>query len=326
MELMHPQMPWITALIAVFAAVLGWLWYRMVRRRSTARMLPVAHSSRSIDTARFAQLRRRYRGGLAGMMSGALIFLAGMGLMLARPSTAEVTEHFDSSRDIMLCADISGSMEPVSREVMEHFRTLMTELPDDRIGLTVFNGTAMTMIPLTDDHHFAQERLADVEGRVGGEMLDMELLAGTMSNYGSSLVGDGLVSCLERFDRLDDERPRAVVLATDNEVFGDELFTVKEAADLARGRDITVYGISPPAIFQADTDRLQDAVESTGGQFFLVDDESLVEGVAEQITAEEASMLELPPTVTVLDEPHIPFIIASLGLLVLAGFAWRLGP
>lgn len=326
MELINGFMLWVTALLAVAALTGGLLWHRMRRSRASARSLPVAHSRRSIDTARFAQLRRRYLGGLAGLMTGALIFLAGIGLMLARPSTAEVTDQFDSSRDIMLCADISGSMTPVSREVMESFRELMTELPDDRIGLTVFNGSAQTMIPLTDDHVFAQERLAQVESQVGTELPDMELLAGTISDAGSSLVGDGLVSCLERFDRLEDDRPRAVVLATDNEVYGEEIFSIAEAAELARGRDITVYGISPRTIFPEDTEIFREAVLATGGEFFEVDDPSLVEGVAEQVTSEEAALLELPPSISVIDEPHVPFVIAGVGLLLVAGFAWRLNP
>lgn len=326
MELMHGWMIPVTAALVVLAAAAGWWIRRMARRRSAGRVLPVANTGRSIDTARFAQLRRRYLGTVAGLLTGGVLFSAGVGLMLARPATTETTEQFDSSRDIMLCADISGSMTHVSREMIQHFRELMLELPGNRIGLVVFNGSAQTMIPLTDDHALAQERLSEVESLIQGDLPDYEILAGTWSSHGSSLVGDGLVSCLERFDRLEEDRPRAVVLATDNEVFGNQVFTITEAAQLASGREITVYGISPETFFPRDTNQFRDAVQSTGGDFYIIDDSSFVAGVAQQINAKEAALLELPPSIRVLDEPHLPFVLTGLGLATLAGFVWRLNP
>lgn len=326
MELINPWMLPVTCGTIVLAVVLGVVVRRLGPRRTPRRTLPVAHSDRTIDTGRFAQLRRRYIAGLGTLLVSGVILTAGAGLVLARPSSTEVTTEFVGSRDIMLCADVSGSMTPVSQAVVHHFRDLITELPGDRIGLTVFNGNAQTMFPLTDDHEFARERLTEIEGLLDGELPDYEILAGTISEHGSSLVGDGLASCIARFDRLDEERPRAIVLATDNEVYGEQVFTLSEAADLASVRDITVYGIGPQPWLPQDLTNFIRAVESTGGEHFDVTDNSLVEGVARQITAQEAALLELPPQIRVIDEPQLPWVLATLGLALVIGLTWRLQP
>ena len=70
---------------------------------------------------------------------------------------------------------------------------------------------------------------------------------------GSSLIGDGLASCVFRFDRLDEERARSIVFATDNALAGEPLVTLSDAAQLAAERGIRVYAVAP-AYYITDDD------------------------------------------------------------------------
>ena len=70
-----------------------------------------------------------------------------------------------------------------------------------------------------------------------------DFTAGTWSEerqYQSSLVADGLVSCVQRFDRLDEERGRALVFATDGEQRGRSVYDLPEAAAYAAARESVV--------------------------------------------------------------------------------------
>src|SRR5690625_6461369 len=90
---------------------------------------------------------------------------------------------------------------------------------------------------------------------------------------GSSLIGDGLVNCVEAFDRKDEERSRSVIFATDNELAGDPLFTLDEAAQHAIDREVRVYALAPSRyFFPAYLEELEAAVDSTGGDFHPMSD------------------------------------------------------
>ena len=65
--------------------------------------------------------------------------------------------------------------------------------------------------------------------------------AGTWSEereYQSSLVADGLVSCVQRFDKVDEDRGRALVLATDGEQRGRGIYDLREAGEYAAEHDV----------------------------------------------------------------------------------------
>ena len=87
-------------------------------------------------------------------------------------------------------------------------------------------------------------------------------------------MGDGLASCVQHFDRPDQARARTLVLATDNLVSGDPLYTLSQATDLAVERGVMVFGVMPRGVqfhatteLRAQTARTQgDVLELTPGE------------------------------------------------------------
>jgi Ca-activated chloride channel family protein len=135
--------------------------------------------------------------------------------------------------DIVIALDVSGSMaaldfQPsdrlgVAKEVIESF---LERRPDDRFGLVVFAGAAVTMCPLTLDHEVAA-RVLD------GVRLDT-LPDGTA-------IGMGLGTAVNRL-RASTSPSKLVILVTDGSNNAGQLDPVT-AADLAAEEGITVHTV-----------------------------------------------------------------------------------
>ena len=60
----------------------------------------------------------------------------------------------------MLCLDVSGSMVEYNRSVLEQFGRLLEDFDGERVGLTIFNASAVTVFPLTTDYRFITDEFA----------------------------------------------------------------------------------------------------------------------------------------------------------------------
>ncbi|MET3718645.1 MULTISPECIES: VWA domain-containing protein [unclassified Arthrobacter] len=119
-----------------------------------------------------------------------------MSAVAAAGRTVEVTTITPEqrNRDIMLCLDTSGSMSSADAAVVEVFGVLAKEFDGERIGLTIFDSSAVQVFPLTDDYGYVQEQLQMADDAFNGNPGSAGFLDGTWSGRGSSLIGDGLAS------------------------------------------------------------------------------------------------------------------------------------
>ncbi len=172
----------------------------------------------------------------ATALAGLLVAAAFLPLAVAAARPQEVlSRRLERAEgvDLVIALDISGSMaaldfEPsdrlqVAKEVIGRF---IARRPDDRIGVVVFAGAAVTLCPLTLDHDVALELLDRVK-------LDT-LPDGTA-------IGLGLGTAVTRL-RGSEARSKVVVLVTDGSNNAGELDPVT-AAELARDQKITVYTV-----------------------------------------------------------------------------------
>lgn len=270
----------------------------------------------------FRRRWRRYRK-LAGveLLAAGVTIVAGAGLLM-RPVTAESSTRTTLSRDVMLCLDVSGSMKELDEAILRRFVELGDMLPGDRIGLTIWNGAAVTIFPLTDDAVYTR---ATLEHAV--EQLHRGARSFTRGTElgGASLIGDGLASCLLRFDRPAEQRARSVIFATDNRLAGTPIMSLPEAAALARTNGVRVYGVAEADyILPEDAERLEAAAVATGGAYFTTADEALVADVVDRITAVEATRLEHEPEVVHDERPRAWVAALLAGVTVWTAVAWVL--
>lgn len=259
--------------------------------------------------------------------------------MMARPVEVETVTHEIRNRDIFICMDISGSVDETNLELVDQLRTVVEELDGERFGITIFNARAVLLIPLTTDYEYIMQKLDELEEAFKvslvmtkyyeGEPLTAEeqkifndfdyeqyyyKYAGTLSDEGSSYIGDGLATCLYNFSDLETnpDRARIIIMTTDNELNGTPLLTIEEAAALCSKHDVEVFGVAPPHI--AYEQQFKNAILSTGGGYYKTSDENAYKQLVNDIKATDATIIEKTETV-IYDQPEVLFVV----LIVLMG-------
>ncbi len=280
---------------------------------------------------------------------GATVFsLAGLAAAFgaARPVAVTVEKPDKHNRDIVLCLDASASMFDVNIDILSRFDQLVDQFKGERIALTVFNATGLQVFPLTDDYEYIKENLNQTiqifetgfqTAKPGEETPEQikasEFLSKTLGrSSGASLIGDGLYGCSLSFDyREDQERSRSIILATDNVVNGTELVPLDQAAQKAAESNIRVYGINPGTraagigyVPESSINSMKEAVESTSGKFFLLNDLTATETIVDEISATETTRVQGNPVVVLQDTPEI--IMYLILIFSVSGFVyviWR---
>jgi len=315
-------------LIVVAAAVLSAVVIR--RQRRLARdAVPVARTERLADLPGYRRLLLRYRVLLCLTLCLIAVSAVSSGVLASRPVDSVVENSDRFNRDIVLCLDVSGSMVDYDASILRQFEELAVRFAGERISLVVWNSSAVQLFPLTDDYDYLAGQLALVR-----ESMETDLSVtdrpynywnGTDVGDGASLIGDGLASCVLRFDRLDAERSRSIILATDNLINGTPLLTLEEAGALASERDVRVYGINPVGLVTPlEAGQLEEAVVGTGGGYFELESAGTVDTIVDSVLSEQATHLKGSPELVYYDVPLIPVVVLALSFIALLGLAWRL--
>jgi hypothetical protein len=321
--------PWLVVLLSAVVVVLLVAWVRVWWRRTPRGAAYVAHAARLRSLPRYRTLVRR-RSMLGGFGSvAALVACAGGILLGGRLQETQTLDQDEAARDIMLCLDASGSTAPWNVDVVEAFRDIVQRLEGERIGLTIWNNAAITKFPLTDDYEFVLDQLEQAEDAFAGwddYFASEDFYDYTAGSFvakhdrQSSLVADGLVSCVQRFDRLDEDRGRALVLATDGEQRGRGIYTLPEAGGYARDHGVAVHTIANPGEPRENGDLagLEAVAEETGGTYALLGTGGSTEEVVESINELEAAKIERPPLRQVVDRTEPGTVLAGIGVGLLA--------
>lgn len=324
---MHLATPWLIAVaVLIVGAAIG-LGVLLARRGGApgGDALPVARAERLRELPSVVRATRRRAAAVAGAL-GLLVAAAGVaGVVAARPLAAQTIQPVDTSRDIMLCLDVSGSMSEVDVEVIEVFEELVDGFEGERIGLTIFNSSPVQVFPLTDDYAFVRAHLATIRASFDDHRSEIpEHWVGTLNGAGASLIGDGLAACALRFDHRDDERSRTIILATDNEVFGAGVVTLDEAAAYAASAGVRVFALNPVEGKDARASaELIAAAEATGGQAYALRGATTVGEIIDEVQEEAATALRGEAQVVWHDVPDVWIVVLLAAVLGGAALMWR---
>jgi Ca-activated chloride channel homolog len=192
-------------------------------------------------------LGRRVRhtaGGLA--LPLAFIALVSAIFAMARPVWRnEYQSRTASGIDIMIAFDVSLSMDiddfidngrrvkrfDVAKAVVDDF---ISRRPDDRIGLVAFAGRPRDASPITLDHKWLRNALAELR-------LNDQFDRGTIKEQGTA-IGSALAAAASRLDARD-AKSKIIVLITDGANNSGKISPI-EAAEHAKTLGIKIYTIA----------------------------------------------------------------------------------
>ncbi|PVE97909.1 hypothetical protein DC434_00040 [Microbacterium sp. TPD7012] len=300
------------------------LGLRRAGRGEAGERARVARAERLRALPSFRQALSRRVLALSGILVLGTVATVAAGVVAARPMSSQTIQPVNTSRDIMLCLDVSGSMTEVDVEVLSVFEELLEDFEGERIGLTIFNSSPVQIFPLTDDYDFIREHLASIKESFDYVDQIPEHWVGTLNGDGASLIGDGLAACTMGFDRPDDERSRSVIFATDNEINGASIVTLEEAAGYAKAKGVRVFALNPVQGKDAEVSaELAAAAETTGGAAYGLRDTTTVSDIVTEVQEQEATELRGEAQVVWTDSPNLWIVVLSITLLSFAVVLWR---
>ena len=270
--------------------------------------------------------------------------------LLARPFSIVEDEQKEYNRDIFLCMDMSASVWELNGEVVENLKKTVNSLQGDRFGISIFNTSSVVLIPLTDDYKTVMDELDRLKEAldVGKEYFAADqrgqfttyyyshysewdyiekqinyLTGGTLidnANRGSSLIGDGLASCVFDFSGIDDnnnKRNRIIVFTTDNDLEGEPYISLEDAASLTHRKNIHLYGIGNNNV--VDEVNMKNAIEVNGkGRYYR--QTSDVNSIIDDIEKTSKTLTKRTGISREIELPKMPFIfltIASICIVLL---------
>lgn len=324
--------PVVLAVVAI-ATVVGWMLARRAGVRSGKKGW-VANTGYLRGLPKYQALVRRTRASLAMAFICFLIAVIATSVSAGAPVDRYVKHDKSVSRDIVLCLDSSGSMLPYDSKIGEAFRQIISHFEGERISLQLWDAYSMTMFPLTDDYDMATDVLQEMSDtidtgftRIGTrlsvtqELIDYLTPVLDENQEVSSIVGDGLASCVMGFDHNDKQRSRTILLATDNEVYGDGIYDLSEAIEFAKSQGVTVTALYPGSDISLSREaiELRDEVRKTGGDFYDASSPSAVDSVVRQIEAEQKEELDSAGKMIETDRPGAALGWTLVGVVSLLG-------
>lgn len=246
--------------------------------------------------------------------------------LMARPYKTEVLEKETYSRDIMLCIDISTSVDNLNKDLVNEWRKTVKSLKGERFGIVIFNTSPVLLSPLTDDYEYIMDMLDTIEKsldiRQSNAVYDEEWMyydsyisSGTLvgnEDRGSSLIGDGLAATVYDFSELDKERTRVIIFSTDNDIQGTPYFTLDEAATICKENKTVVYGIGTKEMTTDNMNAMKAAVEKTGGKFYLEGDSGSTSQIVKDIEKQGKSLVKSHREERTVELVEVPFYLLLL--------------
>jgi Ca-activated chloride channel family protein len=320
-RLADPQ--WLWALVLLPGAIALYLW----RERRRQPVLVVSSRSRFVPLRKGLRVRARHLLFALQLAALALWIVA-----MARPQSGSTLRRVNiNALDIMLCLDISGSMQAidfqpnnrlyVAKEVLTDF---IRGRKEDRIGLVCFARDAYTECPLTFDYDILIEFLKQVDF---GDIPD------------GTAIGMAIAGAANRL-RESEAKTKLIVLLTDGVNNRGQIDPIT-AAQLAATLGIRVYtvGVGKEGIVkypvddpvfgrryvsrqsEIDVPTLQQIASITGGRFYRATDAQALKNIYREISDLETTPVEVQQSMRYEDLYRWPLglgVFLVLGQLALA--------
>jgi Ca-activated chloride channel family protein len=235
--------------------------------------------------------------------------------------------QYSEGIDIVLSLDISLSMlardfEPNRLESAKRVAAeFVSNRPNDRIGLVLYEGEAFTACPVTTDHVMLMKKIAEIKPGV--------------LETNSTAIGMGLGVAVNRL-RDDNLKSKVVILMSDGVSNSGEIDPYT-ATELAKNKNVRVYtigigseGTAPypqQTVFgvqyvqmpvEIDEEALMYIAENTGGKYFRATDEQALSEIYKVIDQMEKTEVIADFSRFEIPVQAKPFFLVALILMLLS--------
>lgn len=326
MELMYPFVILVIIVILIFVLVI-----KNKKDDKYKNGIKVANTQYIKSIPYYKEIVKKQKFFSAIVICFAIISIIFSSILIARPVTSKVKEETKYSRDIFLCMDVSTSVNDLNENLVSTLKDTVKNLQGDRVGISIFNTSSTLIVPLTDDYDYVLDTLENLQKalKVNNEAdyknedfyyLQQYIRAGTLvgnPERGSSIISDGLASCVYNFPDLNENRSRIIIFSTDNEMSGEPIITLSEAANLCKEKNITVYPIAPSSVRKTDLEGLKNVAEVTGGKVYTETTSNTTTSIVKNINEKAKSVTKTSVKKDKVDVPFIPFTILVCSILIL---------
>ena len=252
-----------------------------------------------------------------------LVAIGGLIVALARPQSHDSLKSSTiEGTDIVLALDISSSMlatdlQPNRMEAAKQVATkFVNQRDNDNIGLVVFSGESLSLMPLTNDKAALVNAIANTK-------------TGALND--GTAIGDGLSSAINRLVS-GQAKSKSIILLTDGTNNAGDV-APSTAAQIAKQKGIRIYAIgvgtngsiqiTDPYGFSTttmetkiDEAALENIAKTTDGKYFRATDSRALRQVFEEIDRLEKSKLNVN-NYTQTEENFMPWILLAMCALAL---------
>lgn len=310
------KQPWLLLLFILYVPLIAWYIWKW--KNSNPSMGVSTVSAFKGHAARGKVMLMHICFALQMLAVGALI------IALARPQSFDA-EHSSSveGTDILLAMDISSSMlatdlQPnrieAAKEVASKF---VNQRPNDNIGLVVFSGESLSLMPLTNDKAALVNAIAGIK-------------TGALND--GTAIGDGIASAINRLVS-GQAKSKSIILLTDGTNNAGDVAPAT-AAQIAKQKGIRIYSIgvgtngsiqvTDPYGFSSttletkiDEDALKEIAKITGGKYYRATDSRTLRNVFDDIDNLEKTKLNVS-SFTRTEEDFMPWVLAALALFTVS--------
>ena len=331
MEIMYPEI----IFLALFFA-LSVMFIKRKEKRFKDGVI-VANTKYVKETTYYKNILVKYRVYNTIIKILCIVLIVACGILTSRYYTIYNEGEEINNRDIVLCMDISASVNNLNKSLVKSIKETVSHLETERFGIAVFDSMPMNLIPLTTDYDYVISTLNNMEKAFDTKYNPFNtksnsftrdfLYAGVQipngdNQRGYSLVGDGLSYCASMLND-NEKRTKIIILTTDNEVVGNEIVHLNEAGSYCALNNIKVFSIGTENIYEENKEELVSLSKETDAEYYDFKNFSTNDIVSKINKTEKSAIIKTNVTYTRdFPEKILPFILIFLPILTI--IEWRI--
>ena len=330
MEIMYPE-------IIIFSLIIALLFLLVKRKEKNFKKgVIVANTKYVKNTTYYKNILIKYKVYSILIKITCILIVLISAVLTSRYYTVYNSGEEINNRDIVLCMDISLSVNDLNKSLIDSIKTTVSNLKTERFGVVVFDSMPLSIIPLTTDYNYVLSTLDEMKKSLNTKYnpfnttgsFDRDYLYAGVRNEddnnerGYSLVGDGLSYCASSFNNKT-KRTKIIILTTDNEVVGNQIVTLDEAKDYCKLNNIHVFSIGTKDIYDENKEELVSLSSETDAEYYDFKNYS-TNDIVKRINGTEKSSIIKTNTTYIRDFPEkiLPFLLILLPILFV--LEWRI--